>query len=221
MSIVNVRCTGNNSSATNGNDIFYKFNLTRNSNGLIVNPLQVDISDSDFGVTGQLKYVNTATNPGLASIGSFSGGVLNLSTSELNDLNPSDQSISFQLTVDANSTDESGNFVVKVSNRNINDASCCRMAVSEEFAEDLNGVSATHERIIKVVPNPGQNHVFVQTKGEWAEYRIVDVQGRIVLFGNGFKNSLSLPTEKLSNGLYRVIISNQNETQSANFQIIK
>jgi hypothetical protein len=72
-----------------------------------------------------------------------------------------------------------------------------------------------------VVPNPGQNHVFVQTNREWAEYRIVDVQGRIVLFGNGFKNSLSLPTEKLSNGLYRVIISNQNETQSANFQIIK
>ena len=39
--------------------------------------------------------------------------------------------------------------------------------------------------------------------------------------GKGFKKEFLLPTEKLPNGLYRVILSNRKETKSANFQILK
>ena len=100
-------------------------------------------------------------------------------------------------------------------------ASCCRMAVSEEDQLPFKPEVVEKESTVKVVPNPGQNRIVVQTNSNWEKFIILDVKGRVVAEGKGFKKEFLLPTEKLPNGLYRVILSNRKETKSANFQILK
>jgi hypothetical protein len=61
----------------------------------------------------------------------------------------------------------------------------------------------------------------LQTNGEWEGYKILDVQGRLLSEGKGFKHNLHLQTKVFPNGLYRIILAAKKETRSANFQILK
>ncbi len=73
------------------------------------------------------------------------------------------------------------------------------------------------------IANPVQreNDLMLQTNGEWEGYKILDVQGRLLSEGKGFKHNLHLQTKVLPNGLYRIILAGKKETKSANFQILK
>jgi hypothetical protein len=186
----------------------------------------VDVSDSEFGVTAKLEYLNTEANPPDWAIPPIitSSGILKVPIDTLNELNASDTTIKFRLSVDANSAQTSGNFVVKVNYRHFdgtsNGPSCCRIALEEGHVQPEESI-AEKQTLLRVVPNPAQNQITIQTNCEWAEYRIVNVQGRTVHSGSGFNGEIILPTVKLPNGLFRIILFGQQGTKSINFQIIK
>jgi hypothetical protein len=237
VDVSNVACTGNDNNSL-GNDIFYEFSLARNctqyDNGSppacqqfeFLRPLRVDVSDSEFGVTAKLEYLNTEANPPDWAIPPIitSSGILKVPIDTLNELNASDTTIKFRLSVDANSAQTSGNFVVKVNYRHFdgtsNGPSCCRIALEEGHVQPEESI-AEKQTLLRVVPNPAQNQITIQTNCEWAEYRIVNVQGRTVHSGSGFNGEIILPTVKLPNGLFRIILFGQQGTKSINFQIIK
>ncbi len=226
-SIINVNCTGNeNEPATTGNDVFYEFSLKRNNSNVFTRPLRVDISGSDFAVTSKLKFFNTDLNPDDWDDvpGSFIDEVLNIPIGDLNDLNSADETIQFRLTVDANSTSASGNFVVKVNYRDFTAISCCRLAVSQEGFE--NGIQKELELdegdgLLSLFPNPAKDQIILETVGGWDNFKIMDMNGRLVWEGQLEKGQNNLDTRKFQNGLYRILIAGKPGVKSLGFQVLR
>ena len=69
-----------------------------------------------------------------------------------------------------------------------------------------NAVEKVDELNFKVYPNPGNSQVnIVFPEGvESVNYRVIDVQGRVLMQGNMIKDQAQLQTEALINGYYLI-----------------
>jgi len=69
-----------------------------------------------------------------------------------------------------------------------------------------NGIDEASDAKFTVYPNPGNEQVnLVMPKGvEWANYRIIDIQGRVVMQGKVFNDQPKLQTIALKNGYYLI-----------------
>jgi hypothetical protein len=236
---LSVSCAGNEHlPLSTGNEVYFSFILRRfcthyNSSDECTNyeftlPLRVDVSGTtDFAVTPVLAYKNAISSTlQTPSNFNFSGNVLNLSSSDLNDLNPNSLNVEFLLRVEALSNLASGQFIVKVNYRDFdvagNNPSCCRIAIENAIKED----QSDQEKIIyptflNAFPNPAQTSLTIQTNKTWQSYKIMDTQGRILETGGAFEKELQLQTSSFPNGLYRMVLFGDSESKTVSFQIIK
>lgn len=239
---LNVACMQNNNS-TGGNEAYFGFTLQRSCTSYVsfspptcatnawefTRPLRVEVSGIDFGVTGTLKYLDADPNIGWANApGSFSNGVLNISISDLNILNPTDQTINFRLIVDANSPSASGNFAAKVNYRHYdqqpNGTSCCRMAVSDEVFENENQKEMGQEESVyqlRLFPNPAKDQIILEILNGWDNFKIFDMNGRLVWEGNLETGQNRLETRTFQNGLYRILVAGKAGIKSLGFQVLR
>ncbi len=99
----------------------------------------------------------------------------------------------------------SAKLVEKINAMNINwGASGCGATVEDE---------AIHKNNLLVFPNPSQNEINIANLPLGANYSIVNQYGQIILEGNTSKCSV----ENLSNGIYYLIINNQNSFSTTSF----
>jgi hypothetical protein len=89
---------------------------------------------------------------------------------------------------------------------------------TEMYDSDLNSITNGQELEVSVYPNPAQNTLYIENKtGIQFTYQLLDARGSVVLSGNNLTNTkpFSISTEKLSNGLYVLKVTDSKSSTTS------
>ena len=95
-----------------------------------------------------------------------------------------------------------------------------------EFVAEIWGnpssISTTDQIFVRCYPNPVSNHLFIQYQGTSSNtYSLMSIDGRLILEGQTHSDRTSVNTTSVEQGLYLLLLKDENNTVVKQFKILK
>jgi len=95
-----------------------------------------------------------------------------------------------------------------------------------EFVAEIWGnpssISTTDQIIVRCYPNPVSSHLFIQYQGTSSyAYSLISIDGRLILEGQTHSDRTSVNTTSVEQGLYLLLLKDENNTVVKQFKILK